>query len=90
MLISLSQAYTSGTLLEAGSDTTSSTLYAFVQAMLLYPEAQRKAQVQIDQVVGSARMPTMDDAPNLPYIRSIMKETLRTSLHPYTHHSPSC
>ncbi|SMR53762.1 unnamed protein product [Zymoseptoria tritici ST99CH_1E4] len=28
-------AYISGTLLEAGSDTTSSTLYAFVQAMLL-------------------------------------------------------
>ena len=45
--------------------------------MLLYPEVQRRAQEQIDQVVGSERMPTMDDAPKLPYVRSLMKETLR-------------
>ena len=71
------QAYISGTLLEAGSDTTSSTLYAFVQAMLLYPEAQRRGQEQIDKVIGDKRMPIMDDAAQLPYIRSLMKETLR-------------
>ncbi|KAI1616307.1 cytochrome P450 [Exophiala viscosa] len=69
-------AYISGTLLEAGSDTTSSTLYAFVQAMLLYPEAQKKAQAEIDKVVGD-RLPTMDDEPSLQYIRACIKETLR-------------
>ncbi|KAF9894534.1 hypothetical protein FE257_006419 [Aspergillus nanangensis] len=69
--------YITGTLLEAGSDTTSSTLYAFVQAMLLFPDAQRKAQEEIDRVVGSERMPTMDDEGDLPYIRACMKETLR-------------
>nr|WGZ60618.1 cytochrome P450 [Fusarium tricinctum] len=70
-------AYISGTLLEAGSDTTSSTLYAFVQAMLLYPEIQRKAQDELDEAVGSERMPTMDDEQSLQYIRACMKETLR-------------
>lgn len=70
-------AYISGTLLEAGSDTTSSTLYAFVQAMLLYPEVQRLAQAEIDRVVGKDRLPVMDDEPNLPYVRSCIKETLR-------------
>ncbi|KAK6382768.1 hypothetical protein LTS17_003437 [Exophiala oligosperma] len=70
-------AYISGTLLEAGSDTTSSTLYAFVQAMLLFPEAQRKAQEEIDRVIGNHQMPTMDHASGLPYIRSCIKETLR-------------
>jgi cytochrome P450 len=70
-------AYISGTLLEAGSDTTSSTLYAFVQVMLLYPEIQRKAQDELDKVVGSERMPTMDDEQSLQYIRACMKETLR-------------
>lgn len=70
-------AYISGTLLEAGSDTTSSTLYAFVQAMLLFPEAQKKAQEEIDRVVGPDRMPTMDDEASLPYVRACMKETLR-------------
>ncbi|KAF4953618.1 hypothetical protein FGADI_5954 [Fusarium gaditjirri] len=69
-------AYISGTLLEAGSDTTSSTLYAFVQAMLLYPEIQRKAQDEIDKVIGK-RMPTMDDEHSLRYVRACMKETLR-------------
>lgn len=70
-------AYITGTLLEAGSDTTSSTLYAFVQAMLLYPEVQRKAQDEIDRVIGSDRLPTMEDEFDLQYIRSIVKETLR-------------
>ncbi|KAK5211277.1 hypothetical protein LTR47_008000 [Exophiala xenobiotica] len=69
-------AYIAGTLLEAGSDTTSSTLYAFVQAMLLYPEVQRKAQAEIDRVVGD-RLPTMEDEPELQYIRGCIKETLR-------------
>ena len=44
--------------------------------MLLYPEIQRFAQEQIDKVVGSDRIPAMEDEPNLPYIRSLMKETL--------------
>ncbi|KAK5799929.1 hypothetical protein VI817_002141 [Penicillium citrinum] len=70
-------AYISGTLLEAGSDTTSSTLYAFVQAMLLFPDVQRRAQEEIDRVVGPDRMPVMDDLENLQYIRGCMKETLR-------------
>ncbi|EEA28673.1 hypothetical protein EYB25_000407 [Talaromyces marneffei] len=69
--------YISGTLLEAGSDTTSSTLYAFVQAMLLFPDVQRKAKEEIDRVVGPDRMPTMDDEQNLQYVRACMKETLR-------------
>lgn len=70
-------AYISGTLLEAGSDTTSSTLYAFVQAMLLFPEVQQKAQEEIDRVVGSDRLPNMEDESDLQYVRACMKETLR-------------
>jgi cytochrome P450 len=70
-------SYITGTLLEAGSDTTSSTLYAFVQAMVLYPEVQKKAQELIDNVVGSNRLPTMDDASELQYNRAIMKESHR-------------
>ncbi|KAM7182996.1 putative cytochrome P450 E-class, group I [Rhypophila sp. PSN 637] len=70
-------SYITGTLLEAGSDTTSSTLYAFVQAMLLYPDIQRKAQAEIDRVVGEDRLPNMDDEHDLQYVRAIVKETLR-------------
>ncbi|KAJ5634636.1 hypothetical protein N7528_002478 [Penicillium herquei] len=70
-------AYIAGTLLEAGSETTSSTLYAFVQAMLLFPDVQKRAQREIDSVVSAERLPTMDDLPNLQYIRGCMKESLR-------------
>lgn len=72
-----SACYISGTLLEAGSDTTSNTLIGFVQAMMLFPEVQRKAQAELDRVVGADRLPTMEDEDSLPYIRCCIKETLR-------------
>jgi cytochrome P450 len=45
--------------------------------MVLFPEVQRKAQAEIDEVVGPDRMPDMDDEPNLQYIRGCVKESLR-------------
>lgn len=70
-------AYIAGTLLEAGSDTTSNTLYAWVLAMLLYPDVQKAAQQEIDDVVGDGRLPFIDDQDRLQYVRMCMKETLR-------------
>lgn len=70
-------AYIAGTLLEAGSETTSSTLYAFIQAMLLFPDVQRRAQNEIEKVVGCDRLPLMEDLADLQYIRGCMKESLR-------------
>jgi cytochrome P450 len=52
-------------------------LYGFIQAILVWPEVQRKAQEEIDRVVGPDRLPTMDDYENLPYIRYCIKESLR-------------
>lgn len=70
-------AYTCGGLVEAGSETTSTTLNNFLLAMLLFPETARKAQEEIDRVIGSDRLPTFEDEGNLPYIRAIVKEVLR-------------
>ena len=70
-------AYITGSLLEAGSDTTSGTLVGFIQAMLMFPEAQKAAQEEIDRVIGSNRMPEMEDMSNCQYIRSCVKETIR-------------
>lgn len=69
--------YVSGSLLEAGSDTTASILNGFVQAMVVTPDVQRKAQEEVDRVVGLGRLPDMDDYPNLPYIRACVKESMR-------------
>ncbi|ORY80246.1 cytochrome P450, partial [Leucosporidium creatinivorum] len=58
-------------------ETTAGTLIAFVLAMVTHPEAQSKAQEELDRVVGTERSPTWDDEENLPYCRSLMKEVLR-------------
>lgn len=45
--------------------------------MILNPDVQRKAQEEIDSVVGEDRLPKISDADNLPYVRSVVAETLR-------------
>ncbi len=63
-----------GVLMEGGSDTSSSLIIAIVQAMIHYPEVQRKAHAQIDEVVGAGRSPQWSDLERLPYINMIVKE----------------
>ena len=42
--------------------------------MVLYPESQKKAQDELDRVVGRDRLPTIEDEKNLPYCHvSIIK-----------------
>ena len=48
--------------------------------MALYPEIQKKAQTEIDAVVGPNRLPDFHDRHFLPYINAILKETLRWNL----------
>ena len=46
-------------------------------AMITHPEVFKKAQKEIDAVVGSERLPTFEDRPNLPYLECVMNEVLR-------------
>lgn len=63
--------------MEAGSDTTSSYLNTLVLGILAFPDAQRKAQEEIDRVVGSDRAPEFDDLERMPYMQALLKETHR-------------
>ena len=56
---------------------TFSTLQSFFVAMSLFPEVQRKAQAELDSVVGPNRLPEYSDREALPYINAIVKEALR-------------
>nr|VWO95057.1 N/A [Ganoderma boninense] len=56
---------------EGASDTT-----IFV-AMSLYPEVQRKAQAELDNVVGPNRLPEFEDRDALVYVNAIIKEAIR-------------
>ena len=63
-----------GVLMEGGSDTSSSLILAIIQAMIINPGIQLKAQAEIDAVVGHDRSPRWSDLGNLPYINMIVKE----------------
>lgn len=45
--------------------------------MSLFPEAQKSAQEEIDRVIGSQRLPTINDRPALPYVEAIFRELMR-------------
>ncbi|KAF8589876.1 cytochrome P450 [Ramaria rubella] len=61
----------------AGSDTTNVALDWFIMAMVLYPEVQRKAQAELDSVIGMDRLPEFEDRQHLPYINALCKEIQR-------------
>lgn len=61
----------------AAAETTVASIMTFILAMLTHPEVQRKAQREIDSVVGSDRLPDYSDQPHLPYLSAILKEVLR-------------
>ena len=70
-------AYGAGSTLEAGSDTTTSSIVSFILCMLSHPHALQKARAEIDQVVGPDRLPDFDDEERLPYFMACLKESLR-------------
>ena len=45
--------------------------------MTLYPHVQRRAQKELDDIVGRDRLPTFEDRDRLPYIANVVKETFR-------------
>ncbi|KAI0763838.1 CyP450 monooxygenase [Trametes elegans] len=61
----------------AGSDTTIASTTAFLLAMAMNPDVQRKAQEELDKVIGSTRLPDFDDREHLPYINALVKEVSR-------------
>ncbi|KAI0816977.1 cytochrome P450, partial [Trametes gibbosa] len=49
----------------------------FVLAMAMYPNVQRKAQAELDCIVGPDRLPDFSDRQCLPYVNALVKEVLR-------------
>ncbi|KAF9442561.1 cytochrome P450 [Macrolepiota fuliginosa MF-IS2] len=70
---------TAATAFAAGSDTVISIIEAFFLAMVMYPEVQKKAQDELDIVLGSS-LPGFNDRASLPYINALVKEMFRWHL----------
>ena len=45
--------------------------------MVRYPEVYKRAQEEIDNVVGPGRLPTLADREKLPYLECVLKEAYR-------------
>ncbi|KAK7051589.1 hypothetical protein VNI00_004568 [Paramarasmius palmivorus] len=69
--------YMGTVLIEGGSDTTAAVLQSLLLFLTAHPEVQRKAQAELDRVVGNQRLPVLEDFDNLPYLQAIIKETHR-------------
>ncbi|TFY71146.1 hypothetical protein EVG20_g1841, partial [Dentipellis fragilis] len=62
-----------------GADTTVSAMTTFFLVMALHPDVQARAQAEVDAVIGTSRLLTIEDADasRLPYIAAVIKEILR-------------
>ncbi|KAI0298174.1 cytochrome P450 [Multifurca ochricompacta] len=70
-------SFLTGVMFSGGAESTVTTLIWWTLAMIAYPEVQRRAQAELDAVVGRSRLPTFADLPHLPYVRAMVKEILR-------------
>ncbi|RDX66635.1 Licodione synthase, partial [Mucuna pruriens] len=64
----------------AATDTTAITVEWAIAELLNHPKVFKKAQEEVDKVIGNKRLVCEADSPNLPYIHAIIKEIMR--LHP--------
>ncbi|THH33233.1 hypothetical protein EUX98_g1008 [Antrodiella citrinella] len=63
--------YSSASVYAAGADTSVSQIHGFFLIMMLEPDVQRKAQAEIDAVIGQDRLPNFTDRDHLPYIDAV-------------------
>ncbi|KZP14482.1 cytochrome P450, partial [Athelia psychrophila] len=69
--------WAAGAMYAGAADTTVSAIYSLYLAMMLFPEVQKKAQAEIDTVVGNDRLPSFSDRSSMPYCEAVLSEVLR-------------
>ncbi|XP_037952787.1 probable cytochrome P450 304a1 [Teleopsis dalmanni] len=57
--------------------TTGVQITFLIQYLLLYPEVMKRIQKEIDEVIGSGRLPTLEDRKKMHYTEATIREGLR-------------
>lgn len=66
-----------GTAYAAGTHTTAGVISNFIIAMVLNPHIAKKAREELDRVVGTERLPGMEDRDKLVYLDCVVFESMR-------------
>ena len=61
----------------AGQETTATTMGWLCLYLIIHQDVQKKVQDELDRVVGSDRVITLDDKTELHYINAVIAETQR-------------
>ncbi|CAE6510080.1 unnamed protein product [Rhizoctonia solani] len=69
--------WSAAALFGGGTATTVSILATLILCLALHPEIVKKAQDEIDRVIGRDRLPTVHDRGSLPYVEAILQEAMR-------------
>ncbi|KAJ7639244.1 cytochrome P450 [Roridomyces roridus] len=57
--------------------STAAVIETFFLAMVLQPDAQRKAQMELDNILGPSTVPRSADRARLPFVEALILEVLR-------------
>ncbi|KAI0027871.1 cytochrome P450, partial [Vararia minispora EC-137] len=64
-------------MIAAGVETQTMTFEWFTFAMVCHPDIQRRAQAELDAVIGRGRAPRVADRDHLPFLSALVREVLR-------------
>uniref|UniRef100_A0A8H7XNQ0 Cytochrome P450 n=1 Tax=Psilocybe cubensis TaxID=181762 RepID=A0A8H7XNQ0_PSICU len=67
-------AYIGGALIDAGTETISTLMQSLILCLAKNPRCLKKAQEEIDDLIGDKRLPIASDIDELPYIQALIKE----------------
>ncbi|CAE6439249.1 unnamed protein product [Rhizoctonia solani] len=69
--------WSAAALFGGGTATTVSITATLIFCLVLHPEITKKAQEEIDKVIGRGRLPTVHDRGSLPYVEAVLQEVMR-------------
>ncbi|XP_076584833.1 cytochrome P450 2U1 [Chaetodon auriga] len=72
--------YIIGDLFIAGTDTTANSVLWILLYMVLHPDVQERVQAEIDEVVGTQRVPSLTDKGSLPFTEATIMEVQRLTV----------
>lgn len=56
---------------------TLTAILVFIFETMMHPEILKKAQEEIDLIIGDSRLPDYEDRPSLPYLECVVREVYR-------------